>query len=216
MLDNLSAIKLQQMKLLQEEWDHCQLCQELWPSRLNVVHGCGNLNADLLFIAEKPGRDEDLEGVPMQGKLSGAYHSVLAKLELTMDDVWTTNCICCKTPENREPYIPEMEKCFDRLRREILIVDPLVIVIMGQTALQFLVHPGLNISKNQGKEWSLTLQGVERPVTYTAVSTFNPAMVTRRWSPVRNQPPHYFYKAVRRALTAANYLRSFYGRHLYS
>src|SRR3954464_12148976 len=127
-LDDLSRIALA-----------CTNCK-LAGTRTQVVYGIGNPNADLMFIGEAPGRDEDLQGEPFVGRAGQLLTDIIKAMKLTRDDVYIANVIKCRPPENRSPEADELEECRPFIRRQIEIIQPKVIVTLGRFALQSLTE----------------------------------------------------------------------------
>src|SRR3954470_17997959 len=115
----------------------CEKCN-LSRTRTQVVYGVGNPNADLMFIGEAPGRDEDLKGEPFVGRAGQLLTDIIKAMKLTRDDVYIANVIKCRPPENRNPEPDELEECRPFIRRQIEMIKPRVIVTLGRFALQSL------------------------------------------------------------------------------
>src|SRR5258706_1736485 len=128
----------------------CVKCK-LAKSRTQVVYGVGNPNADLMFIGEAPGRDEDLKGEPFVGRAGQLLTDIIKAMKLTRDDVYIANVIKCRPPENRNPEPDELESCRPWIRRQIEIIQPKVIVTLGRFALQSLTEKGYAISSVPGQ-----------------------------------------------------------------
>ena len=127
----------------------CIKCN-LSKTRTNAVPGKGNLKAEILFIGEAPGRNEDLKGEPFVGSAGNILSEVLASAGLSRDDVYITNVVKCRPPNNRVPLQEEKESCQPYLSKELEIVKPKIICIMGNTAYGSLLG-GDSITKNRGK-----------------------------------------------------------------
>jgi len=116
----------------------CTKCR-LAGTRTQVVYGTGNPNADLMFIGEAPGRDEDLQGEPFVGRAGQLLTDIIKAMKLTRDDVYIANVVKCRPPENRNPEPDEIEACRPFIRRQIELIKPRVIVTLGKIALQSLL-----------------------------------------------------------------------------
>ena len=127
----------------------CTKCN-LSKTRTNAVPGKGNLKADILFIGEAPGRNEDLKGEPFVGSAGNILSEALASSGLSRDDVYITNVVKCRPPNNRIPLQDEKESCQPYLSKELEIIKPKIICIMGNTAYGSLLG-GNSITKNRGK-----------------------------------------------------------------
>jgi DNA polymerase len=112
----------------------CTLC-DLWKSRTHAVPGAGNMYAEIMFIGEGPGYNEDKQGLPFVGR-SGAYlESLLKLIKLKRDDVFITNVVKCRPPENRDPLPAEINTCKPYLDQQINLIDPLIIVTLGRFSM---------------------------------------------------------------------------------
>jgi len=127
----------------------CIKCN-LSETRTNAVPGKGNFKAEILFIGEAPGRNEDLKGEPFVGSAGNILSEALASSGLSRDDVYITNVVKCRPPNNRIPLQEEKESCQPYLSKELEIIKPKIICIMGNTAYGSLLG-GDSITKNRGK-----------------------------------------------------------------
>ncbi len=148
----------------------CEKCK-LSKSRTQVVYGVGNPNADLMFIGEAPGRDEDLKGEPFVGRAGQLLTDIIKAMKLTRDDVYIANVIKCRPPENRNPEPDELEACHPYIQRQVEIIQPKVIVTLGRFALQSLTGKAYGISAARG-QW-LDYSGVK------VMPTYHPAYLLR-------------------------------------
>lgn len=172
------------------EWDAleqqariCTACR-LAETRTQVVFGTGNRNADLMFIGEGPGRDEDLAGEPFVGRAGQLLTDIIKAMKLTREDVYIANVVKCRPPENRNPEPDEMDACRPWLRRQIELIQPRVIVTLGRFALQSTMEQSLAISSARGR-W-LTLGGVKvMPTYHPAYLLRNPSAKKDVWSDMK-------------------------------
>ncbi|TFH02647.1 MAG: uracil-DNA glycosylase [Calditrichales bacterium] len=111
----------------------CQLCP-LGKTRTNFVFGVGNPKADLMFIGEAPGRDEDLQGIPFVGRAGQLLTLMLQTIGLKREDVFIANVLKCRPPNNRDPQTEEIEKCEPYLLKQIEMISPRLIVTLGRFA----------------------------------------------------------------------------------
>jgi uracil-DNA glycosylase len=128
---------------------HCVRCR-LATERTQVVVGCGNRSADLMFVGEAPGRDEDLEGFPFVGRAGKLLTDIITAMQLRRDEVYIANVIKCRPPGNRNPEPDELEACRPWIDRQIELVSPRVIVTLGKFAAQSLLGRGVAISAVRG------------------------------------------------------------------
>ncbi len=130
----------------------CQRCK-LSCGRTHVVFGVGNHQADLMFVGEGPGRDEDLQGEPFVGRAGRLLTEIITKgMKLRREDVYIANIIKCRPPQNRNPEPDEIRSCIPFLARQIEIVQPRVIVALGKFAAQTLLGSRTPITRMRG-EW---------------------------------------------------------------
>lgn len=124
----------------------CDLCKE----RTNIAHSTGNLQANLMFVGEAPGADEDAQGKPFVGRAGQLLTKIIEAIGISRDDVFIGNINRCRPPQNRQPTPMESETCKPYLLREIAVVRPKVIVVLGNTACQNLLETKIGISKLRG------------------------------------------------------------------
>ena len=124
----------------------CDLCQ----NRKNAVPGIGNEHADIVFIGEAPGRSEDKYGEPFIGSAGKKLDEALKYAGLTREEVYITNIVKCRPPKNRIPSEHEKIMCSMYLEKELSIIDPKIVCLMGNTAYHSILN-GKEISKNHGK-----------------------------------------------------------------
>lgn len=129
---------------------NCVRCP-LHEGRTKIVHSTGNPNADLMFVGEAPGADEDAQGVPFVGRSGQLLNKIIESIGLKREDVFVGNINRCRPPGNRTPTLPEAKTCKPFLLREITIVRPKVIVVLGNTACQNLLETKVGITKLRGE-----------------------------------------------------------------
>jgi len=152
----------------------CTKCP-LHKSRSRAVPGEGSLDADIMFVGEAPGRNEDLEGRPFVGSAGKLLDSLLSSIGVERSTVYITNVVKCRPPGNREPYDEEVKACNPYLRRQISMIKPKVIVALGRVA-------GRTLYEMAGLRWSgirAARRRVERVriegIDLMLVVTFHPA-----------------------------------------
>ena len=121
---------------LKQEYSNCAKCPSLCQSRTQVVFGSGNPGAEVMFIGEAPGANEDEKGIPFCGMSGQVLNELLASVGLSRDDIFITNTILCRPENNRNPAKEEVDNCRDRLDRLIRIMQPKVIVTIGNFATE--------------------------------------------------------------------------------
>ncbi len=127
----------------------CTKCN-LSKSRTNAVPGTGNCHSDIIFVGEAPGRNEDLQGKPFVGTAGQILSEVLEYAGFARDQVYITNVVKCRPPNNRQPLTEERIACKSYLSEEMEIIKPKIICILGNTAYSSLLD-GSAITKNRGK-----------------------------------------------------------------
>ncbi|MEK6372354.1 MAG: uracil-DNA glycosylase [Acidobacteriota bacterium] len=161
----------------------CENCR-LAKTRTQVVYGVGNPKADLMFVGEAPGRDEDIQGKPFVGRAGQLLTDIIKAMKLTRDDVYIANVIKCRPPENRNPEPDELDACRPWIRRQIELIQPKVIVTLGRFALQSLTEKGYGISSVRG-QW-LDYNGIKvMPTYHPAYLLRNPAAKKDVWSDMK-------------------------------
>ena len=161
----------------------CEKCR-LAKTRTQVVYGVGNPKADLMFVGEAPGRDEDIQGKPFVGRAGQLLTDIIKAMKLTRDDVYIANVIKCRPPENRNPEPDELEACRPWIRRQIELIQPKVIVTLGRIPLQSLTEKGYAISSVRG-QW-LEYNGIKvMPTYHPAYLLRNPAAKKDVWSDMK-------------------------------
>jgi uracil-DNA glycosylase len=135
---------------IQAEIGNCQRC-DLCKVRTNIAHSKGNLNADLMFIGEAPGADEDAQGEPFVGRAGQLLTKIIEAIGIKREDVFIGNINRCRPPANRQPTPIESATCKPYLFREIAVVKPKVIVVLGNTACQNLLETKVGITKLRGE-----------------------------------------------------------------
>ncbi len=129
---------------------NCTRCP-LWEGRTKIVHSNGNFQADLMFVGEAPGADEDASGEPFVGRAGQLLNKIIESIGMKREDVFIGNVNRCRPPGNRQPTIAEANTCRPFLLREIAVVRPKVIVVLGNTATQNLLDTKVGISKIRGE-----------------------------------------------------------------
>jgi DNA polymerase len=128
----------------------CTRCPALVESRSQIVNGDGPDDADLLFVGEGPGGDEDRQGKPFVGRSGSVLNDALRTAGLVREDIRITNCVRCRPPENRDPTKKELENCRSYLEREIELVDPKLIVTLGKVPSEHLLGRSVAVTKEAG------------------------------------------------------------------
>ncbi|HEV7523352.1 MAG TPA: uracil-DNA glycosylase [Acidimicrobiia bacterium] len=152
----------------------CTLCK-LATSRTQVVFGVGSPTAELMFVGEGPGEQEDLKGEPFVGRAGGLLTQLIEGIGLTRADVYIANVVKCRPPGNRDPQPDEIEACAPWLDRQLELIRPRVIVTLGNFATKLLLSTKEGITKIRGTEFEFTRAG-HRAVL---IPTLHPSAVLR-------------------------------------
>ena len=139
----------QELKKIKKQVTQCTKC-ELSKTRNNSVPGKGNFKSDVIFVGEAPGKNEDMKGEPFIGIAGKKLSIALENAGITRDDVYITNIVKCRPPKNRVPTTNERDTCQNYLKKEIEIIKPKIICILGNTAFNSLLD-GKEIIKFRGK-----------------------------------------------------------------
>lgn len=135
---------------LEEVVKQCRKCR-LCENRKNVVFGVGNREADIMFIGEGPGADEDAQGEPFVGKAGKLMNMAFDMLGVKRKEVYIANIVKCRPPNNRNPQDDEAENCLDYLRNQVILVKPKIIVLLGSVALKNVLGKEYGITASRGK-----------------------------------------------------------------
>ena len=135
---------------LEEVVKQCRKCR-LCETRKNVVFGVGNREADIMFIGEGPGADEDTQGEPFVGKAGKLMNMAFDMLGIKREEVYIANIVKCRPPNNRNPQDDEAENCLDYLRNKVILVKPKIIVLLGSVALKNILGKEYGITASRGK-----------------------------------------------------------------
>lgn len=135
---------------LEQSINDCKKCK-LCSNRKNIVFGTGNKNADIMFIGEGPGADEDAIGEPFVGKAGQLMNKAFEALEIKREEVYIANIVKCRPPQNRVPEKDEAEACMNYLRNQVILVKPKIIILLGSTALKNILGQDYSITKERGK-----------------------------------------------------------------
>lgn len=125
----------------------CKLCQ----NRTNVVFGTGNKQADLMFIGEGPGADEDKQGIPFVGRAGKLMNMAFEAIGLKREEVYIANIVKCRPPGNRNPEDDEATACLNYLRNQVILVKPKIVVLLGSVALKNILGKEYGITASRGK-----------------------------------------------------------------
>ena len=153
----------------------CSLCPLVTQGRRQVVFGVGDPNAELMFIGEGPGEQEDLQGEPFVGRAGKLLTQLIEGIGLTRDDVYIANVVKCLPPGNRDPLPVEIDACAPWLDRQLELVRPRIVMTLGNFATKLLLSTSVGITKLRGQEFDLERVGMH----FTVIPTLHPSAVLR-------------------------------------
>lgn len=152
------------------EWNEleaqCRSCQKcaLADTRTNVVFGGGNCNAEVLFIGEGPGEQEDLTGKPFVGRAGKLLDDMLSIIDLDRSKVYIANIVKCRPPQNRDPLNLEQDACIDYLRSQVALMKPKIIVCLGRISAMKIIGGDFKITRDHGQWYERS--GVQMMAVY--------------------------------------------------
>ena len=158
------------MENLKKICEDCQKCP-LGATRTNLVFGTGNPDADLLFVGEAPGEQEDLSGIPFVGRAGQLLDKFLYAVDIDRQDVYIANILKCRPPKNRDPLPEEEDACIGYLREQVRLIRPKVIVCLGRISAMRLIKPDFKITREHGTWFE---KG-----TYLMTAVYHPAALLR-------------------------------------
>ena len=145
-MDNIDA-RWEALEAKCRECSKCPLCE----TRTNCVFGTGNRNADLMFVGEAPGEQEDRTGIPFVGKAGQLLDKFLFAVDIPREEVYIANILKCRPPKNRDPLPEEEDACIGYLENQIALVQPKIIVCLGRIAATRLIREDYRITKEHGQ-----------------------------------------------------------------
>jgi len=159
-----------ELQIFKSQIENCTRCA-LHKNRTKFVFGVGNEHADIMFIGEAPGRDEDLQGEPFVGRAGQLLNQLLGIFKLRREDVYIANILKCRPPGNRDPLPEEVEKCIPYLHRQIELIQPKLLVALGRVAAQNLLNTKMPLGKMRNQVWEYR----DIPM----IVTYHPAAILR-------------------------------------
>ena len=162
----------------------CTKCPHLVKSRTQVVFGVGNPDADLMFVGEAPGADEDVQGEPFVGRAGQLLTKIIEAIDMKREDVYIANVIKCRPPQNRNPEPDEVEQCEPFLFRQIETIKPKVIVALGKFAAQSLLKTSEPITRIRGREYKYR-DAILMPTYHPAYLLRNPSSKREVWEDMK-------------------------------
>ena len=159
-----------QLDDIRAEIGNCQRCK-LAPTRTHIVFGSGNPDAELVFVGEAPGYDEDQQGLPFVGRAGQLLTKIIESIDLKRENVYICNVLKCRPPENRNPEPDEVASCNPFLRKQLAAIRPKIVCCLGTFAAQTVLQTAAPISRLRGKFFDLDGMRV--------IATFHPAYLLR-------------------------------------
>lgn len=190
------------------KWSRCDRCP-LADSRTNIVLGEGNLEARIVLVGEAPGRQEDEEGIPFIGRSGKILDKLLEVAHVSRDDLYITNAVACRPPDNRQPNGKELAACWPRLQDEIYQIDPDVLILSGAVAVMAVAKPrSFQVTRQRGIPLTVTIDGRTESYSLYAMPTFHPAYLMRNYGLQPHGPVHSATKDIRMAHRVAMALQA--------
>jgi DNA polymerase len=172
------AERREELKRVYEEARGCTRCA-LSATRTSVVFGAGHADADLMFVGEAPGANEDRAGLPFVGQAGRLLDRLLAEIGLERGQVFITNVLMCRPPQNRDPHPSEIEACSPYLRRKVGLIQPRVVCTLGNFATKLLRADATGITRVHGRDEVRTIgsRAVRvYPLFHPAAALYTPAL----------------------------------------
>jgi uracil-DNA glycosylase len=171
----------EELKAVWRQAQACTRCPQLASTRQTVVFGSGNADADLMFVGEAPGANEDRQGLPFVGQAGRLLDTLLEEIGLTRADVFVVNTLKCRPPGNRDPLPQEIDACQDYLFRQLELIEPRVVCTLGNFATKLLRgDPSTGITRLHGRE-EIRRIGPRRvrlyPIYHPAAALYTPKML---------------------------------------
>jgi DNA polymerase len=168
------------LKAVYHQARDCTRCPQLAATRTTVVFGSGNADADLMFVGEAPGRNEDEQGLPFVGQAGKLLDKLLGEIGLQRGDVFICNTLKCRPPGNRDPHPEEIENCHEYLLRQVELIEPRVICTLGNFATKLLRADPTGITRLHGRD-EVRVIGTRAvrlyPIFHPAAALYTPANV---------------------------------------
>ena len=175
--------KAETLAEMSEKISGCQKCP-LGKTRINLVFGTGNPNADVMLIGEAPGAEEDKQGIPFVGRAGKLLNDILKSINLKREEIYIANIVKCRPPQNRNPLPAEMEACLPYLYKQIELIKPKLILLLGKVAATALLKKNLSLAKFRGNVYEVS--GIKTMVTYHPAALLrNPQWKKATWEDVQ-------------------------------
>src|SRR3954467_1418158 len=175
-----AAERREELKAVWQQASTCTHCPQPAAPRPSVVFGAGNADADLMFVGEAPGANEDRQGLPFVGQAGKLLDTLLGEIGPAGGGVWVCNVLKCRPPGNRAPHPAEIEACQSYLLRQVELIEPRVICTLGNFATKLLRGEPTGITRLHGREEVRTVgrrAGRVYPIFHPAAALYTPANV---------------------------------------
>jgi uracil-DNA glycosylase len=170
----------EELKAVWRQAQTCTKCPQLAATRQTVVFGSGNADADLMFVGEAPGANEDKQGLPFVGQAGRLLDTLLGEIGLSRGDVFVANVLKCRPPGNRDPMPQEIDACQDYLFRQLELIEPRVVCTLGNFSTKLLRGDPTGITRLHGRE-EVRRIGPRRvrlyPIYHPAAALYTPKML---------------------------------------
>jgi uracil-DNA glycosylase len=174
------AERREELKAVWQQASECTRCPQLAATRQSVVFGAGNADADLMFVGEAPGANEDRQGLPFVGQAGRLLDQLLSEIGIARADVFICNILKCRPPGNRDPLPQEIDSCQDYLFRQLELIEPRVVCTLGNFSTKLLRGEPVGITRLHGRE-ELRRIGPRTvrlyPLYHPAAALYTPAML---------------------------------------
>jgi uracil-DNA glycosylase len=195
LFDSIERVEGDTLERIRADIGDCTRCR-LHKQRMNIVFGVGNPKAELVFVGEGPGHDEDVQGIPFVGRAGKLLTQIIEAMGLTRDDVYICNVVKCRPPENRLQERDEIATCSPFLFRQIAAISPKVIVCLGGCAAQTMLSTNQSMARIRG-QW-FDYRGSRLIATYhPAYLLRNPAAKGEVWNDLKKVMAHLGLKPKR-------------------
>jgi uracil-DNA glycosylase len=175
-----AAERREELKAVWRQAQSCTNCPQLASTRQTVVFGSGNADADLMFVGEAPGANEDKQGLPFVGQAGRLLDTLLEEIGLTRAEVFICNTLKCRPPGNRDPLPQEIDACQDYLFRQLELIEPRVVCTLGNFSTKLLRGDPTGITRLHGRE-EVRRIGPRRvrlfPIYHPAAALYTPKML---------------------------------------
>ena len=170
MVESRNTQEQSSLDSIRELIGNCTRCP-LNQNRHNIVFGEGNPNPEIVFVGEGPGKEEDLSGIPFVGRAGNLLDRIIAAMDLSREDVYITNIVKCRPPNNRNPDLIEINTCTPFLKMQLKLLKPKIIVALGKVAATYLTGKTAPMAVLRGKNYQFMGMCVR--------STYHPAALLR-------------------------------------